>query len=89
MVQKLLIIERDTKAELQKAIEKNVLQQENMRLVSFSVLEQDTEGLFNANIEYDEDGNVIDKTKYFEAWCVVAVPDKNDKFYNDVMGMSE
>lgn len=76
-MQKLLIIERDTKEELRKAIEKNVLQQKNMRLVSFSVLEQH---------RFDELQN---KEYYYEAWCVISVPDKTDEFYKDVTGMSE
>lgn len=75
-MQKLLIIQRDTKNELQRAIEKNVLQQKNMRLVSFSVLEQEK-----------EENDFI--TPYYEAWCVISVPDKTDEFYNDLTGMSE
>ena len=76
-MQKILIIERDTKEELQRAIEKNVLQQKNMRLVSFSVLEQIREGY------------KLLQPKYYEAWCVISVPDKTDEFYNDLTGMSE
>lgn len=79
-MQKLLIIERDTKEELQKAIEKNVLQEKNMRLVSFSVLEQ-------KRVEHDFLTDII--TPYYEAWCVIAVPDETDKFYKDITGMSE
>lgn len=78
-MQKLLIIERDTKEELRKAIEKNVLQEKNIRLVSFTVLEQDR-----------PTGSWLgDGPKYFEAWCVISVPDKTDEFYKDVTGMSE
>lgn len=75
-MQKILIIERDTKEELQRAIEKNVLQQKNMRLVSFSVL---------------ENTRAADRMNdwSYEAWCVISVPDKTDEFYNDLTGMSE
>lgn len=79
-MQKLLIIERDTKEELRKAIEKNVLQQKNMRLVSFSVLEC-------KRVKNDFLTDII--TPYYEAWCVISVPDKTDEFYKDVTGMSE
>lgn len=82
-MQKLLIIERDTKEELQKAISKNVLNT-NMRLIAFSVLNGVREGLYKANV------NPV----YYEAWVVVAVPDKSDEFYkavegNDYTGMTE
>lgn len=76
-MQKLLIIERNTKEELHKAIEKNVLQEKNMRLVSFSVLEQSRGHLIHEN------------QHWYEAWCVISVPDKTDEFYKDITGMSE
>lgn len=80
MTQKLLIIERDTKKELREAIIKNILEEKNMRLVSFSVLEQEQK------LGY---GEMLPAPKYYEAWCIVAMPDKNDKFYDDLMGMTE
>ena len=76
-MQKLLIIERDTKDELQRAIEKNILQQKNMRLITFSVLQ---------TTRLNDDNMAIESN---EAWCVISVPDKTDEFYNDLTGMSE
>lgn len=83
MTQKLLILERNTKEELKEAIEKNILNPDNnMRLVSFSVLQQDR-----------PTGSWLgDGPKYFEAWCVVAVPDNKEELYGYAasrLGMTE
>lgn len=89
-MQKLLIIERNTKEELHKAIEKNVLQEKNMRLVSFSVLEQIRSTQYNViSISLEKSELVPKHTYFYEAWCIIAVPDKTDEFYKDITGMSE
>lgn len=87
MTQKLLVLERDTKEELQEAIRKNILES-GLRLYSFSVIEQ---------VEYTKGGlRRLGDPKpqdryYFEAWCIIEVPDNTNRFYKAVeeMGMTE
>lgn len=69
MTQKLLIIERDTKDELQEAIEKQ-LKDANFIVRSCSVLEQVDWGKFSPN------SHGIVPRKYYEAWMII--DDKSD-----------
>ena len=77
MTQKLLIMERDTKEELQKAIKKNVLQADNYnRISAISIVPQIRGGLLNAN----------KSGKYFEAWIILEVPENKDRLYDLAAG---
>ncbi len=58
MTQKLVVIEKDTKEELEKAIKKH-LKDAEFRMVSLSVLEGDD----------NEDGSIVD-AKLWEAWIL-------------------
>jgi len=84
MVQKLLIMERDTKDELQAAIIKNVLEADSYnRISAISILEQRHIGIRPAGGKY--------KPNYFEAWIILEVPENKDSRFDgeEMMGMTE
>lgn len=60
MTQKLLVMERDTKEELQKAINKH-LKDAQFKVTGLSILPQRREGLMHANVN----------PNYFEAWMII------------------
>ncbi len=83
MTQKLIVMERNTKDELQEAIVNNIVESDNgMRISAISVLETKSKKL-----EYGE--LLLPVSKHYEAWVVVEVPENNDKLYGDVMGMTD
>lgn len=70
MVQKLLIMERDTEDGLQDAIEKNILQADNSsRISAISVLES----------QYGS-------RTIMKAWIIVEVPENKDRLYDLAAG---
>ena len=69
MTQKLLIMERDTKEELQEAIKKHLDKDTKYKVIGFSVLEQKRE---------EDQGWVY----YYEAWMIIDIPDENPNRYN-------
>lgn len=70
MVQKLLVMERDTEEQLQDAINYNILQADNnSRISALSV----HEGSYGARI-------------VFKAWIVVEVPENKEKLYEMAAG---
>lgn len=80
-MQKLIVMQRDTKEQLMEAVKKNILERSDhhsgsSRVTSLSVLEQTKEGLVKAN----ETGI------YFEAWVIVEVPDNKEKLYEMAAG---
>lgn len=76
MTQKLLVMERDTKDELQEAIIKNVLQRDNHnRISAISVLEQMSTTYVDGNVGHINQG-------HFEAWIVLEVPENKDRLYD-------
>lgn len=73
-MQKLIVMQRDTKEQLMEAVKKNILERSDhhsgsSRVTSLSVLEQTKEGF-----------------SYFEAWVIVEVPDNKEKLYEMAAG---
>lgn len=91
MTQKLIVLERNTKEELMEAIKTNVLHpKNNCRMVGFSVLEQKID-ITEENRKFRLDKG-FSLPKYYEAWCIVAVPDEKDKLYGkieEIVGMTD
>ena len=75
MVQKLLVMERDTEEQLQDAINHNILQADNnSRISAISVLKH--------TIKRPKPLS----TEYYKAWIIVEVPENKEKLYEMAVG---
>lgn len=79
-MQKLIVMQRDTKEQLMEAVRKNILERSDhhsgsSRVTSLSVLEQTK----------FEEGHAT-RELYFEAWVIVEVPDNKEKLYEMAAG---